>query len=158
VIIESASPGLKSVVEKQARLRHDQAIAQRLETTDFDIFLKDWYRQPLFMSLSRHPAFAEVCKKRQKENPLQLAAALRLLSSGIQPSLWPELKNIKIPLLLLTGESDVKYSGLLTEMQKQCPDAQFKVIENAGHNTHLENPLVFLEYMSNFLSQTGEKE
>jgi 2-succinyl-6-hydroxy-2,4-cyclohexadiene-1-carboxylate synthase len=157
LIIESASPGLKTAHERQVRFQQDQAMAEKLEQSHIGNFLEDWYRQPLFFTLRKHPSFNELLRQRKKENPLQLAAALRVMSSGIQPSLWPDLKNIKVPLLLLAGAADIKYTKLLTSMQKQCSGAQLKIIGKAGHNTHLENPLVFWEYMSNFLNQTGEK-
>ena len=156
LIIESASPGLKTAREKKVRIFHDQSIASKLENTDFNEFLENWYRQPLFLSLYEHPAYANMLKQRKKENPKQLAAALRLLNSGVQPSLWKELKNIKIPLLLLSGEADLKYSALLSEMQQRCPNADLHIVGQTGHNIHFENPLVFLEYMSNFLDQIGE--
>jgi 2-succinyl-6-hydroxy-2,4-cyclohexadiene-1-carboxylate synthase len=157
LIVESASPGLKTAAERQLRLQHDQAMADILEKSNIGKFLEDWYRQPLFFTLREHHSFNSLLSRRKKEDPVQLAAALRVMSSGIQPSLWPGLKNIKVPLLLLAGEADIKYTKLLTSMQKRCSGALLKIIEKAGHNTHLENPLVFLEYMSNFLNQTGEK-
>jgi len=157
LIIESASPGLKTASERQERFHHDQTLADTLEQSGIGSFLKDWYQQPLFLSLSKHPSFNNLLKQREKESSFQLAAALRLMSIGRQPSLWPGLKKIKVPLLLLAGEADAKYSTLLTSIKKRCPGSQLKIIKNAGHNTHLENPLVFLEYMSNFLNQTGEK-
>src|SRR5688572_2561414 len=53
LFLESASPGLESEEERAVRRASDQEKAKRLETEDFEAFLRDWYRQPLFASLAR---------------------------------------------------------------------------------------------------------
>jgi 2-succinyl-6-hydroxy-2,4-cyclohexadiene-1-carboxylate synthase len=156
LILESASPGLKTAGERRARLQHDRALAAKMEKSDFNNFLQDWYHQPLFLSLTEHDGFDRLLKMRGKQNPVQLAAALRLMSSGRQPSLWKQLDEIDIPLLLMTGEADLKYSRLLSQMKKLCRHGVLHIVPQTGHNIHFENPLVFLEYMSNFLNQIGE--
>ena len=43
VLLESASPGLMTSAEQQARVHQDQLIANRLESSDFRKFLLEWY-------------------------------------------------------------------------------------------------------------------
>jgi 2-succinyl-6-hydroxy-2,4-cyclohexadiene-1-carboxylate synthase len=157
LIIESASPGLKTLHERKERIRQDESLAREMENTDFAGFLEKWYQQPLFTSLRDHSGFQELLKRRETENPLQLAAALRLMSTGKQPSQWDKLKTIRLPLYFLAGESDPKYSTLMSEMKRLCPGSVLQIIKDAGHNSHFEKPLVFLQYISNFLDQIQEK-
>jgi 2-succinyl-6-hydroxy-2,4-cyclohexadiene-1-carboxylate synthase len=53
LFLESASPGLENAGERAARRAADESKAGRLESGDFEAFLQDWYRQPLFAYLTR---------------------------------------------------------------------------------------------------------
>ena len=53
LILESASPGLESASERAARRAADESKAERLQSGDFEAFLRDWYAQPLFASLAQ---------------------------------------------------------------------------------------------------------
>src|SRR5215218_551890 len=54
LFLESASPGLESAGERAARRAADESKAGRLESGNFELFLEDWYHQPLFTSRARH--------------------------------------------------------------------------------------------------------
>jgi len=150
VVLESASPGLKTEQEQQERLRHDRALADRLEA-DFPTFLTHWYSQPLFRSLQTHPAFDQVVNQRSQNNPCNLAKSLRYLSTGLQPSLWGRLAQHTNPLLLLVGEHDRKFLGINQDMVSSCPAARLEVIPECGHAVHLECPKAFVASIRNFL-------
>jgi len=158
VVLESASPGLKTAEARQARVLKDEAIAQQLETTALPDFMAQWYRNPLFASLKKHPeAFATMLQRRHNNNPAELAAALRGLSTGRQPSLWTALPEIRTPLLLLVGELDRKFVALNREMVAHCSQNQksqavFHVVADYGHNIHLETPGLYLQRVISFLS------
>ena len=139
VILESASPGLKSELARSLRIQADQKLAQQLETTNFKSFLSNWYNQPIFNSLRNHSDFKPLIDYRLNNNPLELAKSLRQMGIGKQSSLWEKLKHNKIPLLLLVGEYDRKFRLINTEMAHICPVAQLKIISHTGHNIHLEN-------------------
>src|SRR5215208_2724009 len=74
LFLESASPGLESGKERKARRDADEESAKRLEYGDFEEFLRDWYRQPLFAPLAkdggllRHTIAARGCN-----DPVELA-------------------------------------------------------------------------------------
>ena len=59
LFLESASPGIENPAERRARREADEERARRLESGDFETFLADWYRQPLFASLARHERLVE---------------------------------------------------------------------------------------------------
>jgi 2-succinyl-6-hydroxy-2,4-cyclohexadiene-1-carboxylate synthase len=68
------------------------------------------------------------------------------------PPLFDKLISIKTRTLLITGELDTKFTEINSEMVKLLPKAEHKIIENAGHNTHLEEPKRFIEAVKNFLN------
>lgn len=154
-VLESASPGLKTEAERLARKQHDARLADRLES-NFPAFLADWYEQPLFRSLKQHPNFEQVIQQRLKNRPSELARSLRHLGTGEQPSLWNRLKVHQNPLLLLVGERDRKFASINQEMANDCKVAQLKIIPNAGHNIHVEDPQIFARFVHEFLQNFGE--
>lgn len=152
VVLESASPGLKTNWDQLERIQRDWDLAKKLEESDFATFLGDWYNQPLFKSLKEHPNFDLVIANRLHNNSLELAKSLRNLSSGCQPCLWEKLKENKNPLLLLAGEYDTKFIAINSEMAKLCKFTKLEIISNCGHNIHFENPKRFFEIIKSFLT------
>ncbi len=150
VVLESASPGLLTVAEQSARQQQDGLLADRLEA-DFPTFLKHWYAQPLFQSLQHQPDFAVMYQRRLQNHPTELAKSLRQMGLGVQPSLWEALAQHQHPLLLLVGEGDRKFVALNQTMTHQCRSACVKVIAQAGHNIHFEQPLAWLAAIRQFL-------
>ncbi|MEB3343082.1 2-succinyl-6-hydroxy-2,4-cyclohexadiene-1-carboxylate synthase [Okeania sp.] len=145
IILESASPGLKTKKERSLRYQADFKLANKLENSNFEEFLWNWYSQPLFASLRQDNNFENVIKKRLENNQLELAKSLRSLGIGNQPSLWNKLSNHQIPTLLIVGEYDDKFQVINTEMAKLCRVAQVKIIPESGHNIHWENPREWVE-------------
>ncbi len=89
MVLESASPGLKSSAQREARIKHDRQLAKELVQGDFAEFVTRWYQNPLFDSLAKHPDFSQLRATRLKNNPLELAKSLQYLGTGNQPSLCP---------------------------------------------------------------------
>lgn len=153
-VIESANPGLKRETERQQRIINDTALAEQLERTDLKDWLGRWYTQPLFASLRDNPARLEkVVKTRINNDKAGLAMSLKMMTSGRQPDLWPKLGKIDIPLLLIAGELDSKYSELAKQTADLCPNAQAVIIKQAGHNVHLEQPELYLTELKRFLTR-----
>ena len=76
---------------------------------------------------------------------------------GQMENLWNNLSRIKIPTLLLTGALDTKYISIQQEMVKLFPNSSHKIIEDAGHNLHLEKPEVFVNLVRDFLEIINDK-
>ncbi|NJR40042.1 MAG: 2-succinyl-6-hydroxy-2,4-cyclohexadiene-1-carboxylate synthase [Leptolyngbyaceae cyanobacterium CSU_1_4] len=156
VVLESASPGLKTKKERKQRVQQDERLARELET-DFANFLTNWYGQPLFASMkhlkdnSQSPTLAQILERRQQNQPYELAKSLRNLGTGSQPSLWTELAQHPVPLRLVVGELDQKFVQINQEMQAICPSAQLQIVAGCGHNIHVENVQGFVESLREFL-------
>jgi len=153
VVLESASPGLRTETERTARRAHDVALAKRLFTDNFERFLNDWYSQPLFEPLRQSARFGELIGRRSINNPHGLALILRQMGTGAQPSLWDELQKFDIPLLLLTGELDAKFTRIAREMAALCPHSRTEVIAGVGHTLHFEAPDRYIAAVWDFLTE-----
>jgi 2-succinyl-6-hydroxy-2,4-cyclohexadiene-1-carboxylate synthase len=149
VILESASPGLALERDRVMRQQHEQKLADRLEQ-NFPQFLQDWYDQPLFATLKQHPQFPQIFTQRSQQNPRLLAKSLRQIGLGMQPNLWPDLANLQMPLRLIAGERDRKFIAIQQEIQRFCPKAMMRTVENTGHNVNWENPAAIVREISGF--------
>jgi 2-succinyl-6-hydroxy-2,4-cyclohexadiene-1-carboxylate synthase len=153
VILESASPGLKTEKERVIRSERDRTLANQTEF-DFPQFLRHWYDQPLFADLKQHPNFQQIWQRRSQSNPTGLAKSLRYLSTGEQPALWGRLHHLSQPVLLLVGERDRKFLEINREMAQLYSRAHLKILPNCGHAPHLEYPDVFSNSIATFLMQS----
>lgn len=151
VILEGASPGLKTEMERAQRRAVDEKLAQKLETIPFKAFLLEWYHQPLFQSLRQQHNWEKLIEHRLEQNPKELSKSLRNMGTGNQPSLWEKLPENSVPILLLVGEYDHKFRQINTEIFQRCPLAQLKIIPHTGHNIHWENPQIYVKELIQFL-------
>lgn len=151
IILESASPGLKTQDDRNIRIQNDFHLAKEIETENFLAFLNKWYAQPLFLSIKNHRNFAKILERRLQNNPLELSKSLRNLSIGIQPSLWKKLHKNSVPLLLVAGQLDEKFININIEISSLCKFTQLEIVKDSGHNTHLENVGLFVQIIRKFL-------
>lgn len=158
LILESASPGLKTAAERSLRRLSDLKLADKLENSNFQEFLCNWYKQPLFQSLRQHDNLEKIRARRLQNNPLELAKSLRNLGTGNQPSLWDKLSSYQIPTLLMVGEYDHKFQAINIDMAALSPVVTLKIIAESGHNIHWENPGGWIESLINFLSSRKREE
>jgi 2-succinyl-6-hydroxy-2,4-cyclohexadiene-1-carboxylate synthase len=157
VILESATPGLSIQEEKLERIKRDEQIARKLSRSidkgNFRKFLDNWYSQEIFGNIKNHPQFEQMIENRLQNNPLELAKSLRLMGTGVQPSLWEKLAENKVPLFLLVGENDLKFIDINTKMAQVNELCELNIIKNVSHNIHLENTSVFVENIRYFFNR-----
>lgn len=153
LVLESTSPGLRTEPERAERRKVDEQRAQRIEE-GLASFLEDWYRQPLFASLSRHGLVEEMVRTRGANDAQELARALRGLSPGGQPSLWNRLPELDVPTLVLTGALDEKYCAITERTAEHIPAARHVIVPGAGHNVHAERPQAYLAQLGRFFDET----
>lgn len=152
LILESASPGLQSIAEREARKASDEALADEIEREGIEAFVNRWEALPLFESQRQlDRAVREKLREgRLKNNPVGLANSLRGMGTGVQPALWERLPELKLPTLLLAGELDTKFAAIAGQMHATIPDSHLKVIPDAGHTIHLEKPSVLAQAVLQF--------
>ena len=154
LVLESGSPGLATETERQTRRVSDEQLAWRLEQTGIEAFVDYWENIPLFASQKRLPEEVRqtVRQQRLQNTPIGLAHSLRGMGTGGQPSLWPQLSHLQLPILLVAGELDSKFVAIARQMAGQLPQAHLCLIPSAGHTIHLEQPALLADHMCRFWS------
>lgn len=158
IILESASPGIEAASERDERVRGDHALAELIEREGVEAFVDRWERVPLFASQSSLPPAVQLAQReaRLRSTAAGLAGSLRGLGAGAQPALYDRLGGLRMPVLLIAGALDEKYSRLAARMASAVPSARVVVVAGAGHNVHLERPEEFNRLVADFIS--GQEE
>ncbi len=154
LVLVSATAGIDDPGERAGRRRTDDALAARVEADGVESFLRFWLDQPLFATL---PAGAAGLETRLGGTAGGLASSLRLAGTGTQLPLWDRLAGIAVPVLVVAGQLDAKYTALGARMARTIgPRARLEVLPGAGHACHLEQPGAFLDVVTSFLDAPRE--
>ena len=152
LILESASPGLKTEQQRNERRQNDGALADRILSGGIVSFVDGWEKIPLFKTQEALPETvkAAVREERLNQNPIGLANSLMGMGTGAQDSYWEAIGDLKVPVLLVTGSLDFKFMGIAEEMVSHMPRAEHREIV-AGHALHVEKPAEFATIVREYL-------
>jgi 2-succinyl-6-hydroxy-2,4-cyclohexadiene-1-carboxylate synthase len=160
LVLEGASPGIGEEAGRQLRREEDEALARRLAGeapqpfAGIEEFVEWWLDRPLFETQRSLPSEVREAARilRLANRPEGLAAALRALGTGAQPSYWDRLSAVVAPTLLLTGELDVKFEAIASRMADRVPSVRRRSVPGSGHAVHLEAPELWLREVRGFLA------
>lgn len=139
LVLIGASPGLADDAERERRRLADERLAERIESLSIEEFARQWAQTPILADIPPDVA-AAAHQDRLQSTPHGLAAALRGLGTGALPSLWERLPELRMPVQLIAGERDAKFTALCREMAALIPQATVTIVPGAGHAVHLERP------------------
>jgi 2-succinyl-6-hydroxy-2,4-cyclohexadiene-1-carboxylate synthase len=139
LVLISASPGLADAGERTARREADERLAAELEQLGIEQLAQRWARTPVLDGLAADVA-ARAHADRLRNTPAGLARSLRGLGTGALPPLWERLGELDLPITLITGARDTKFTAIAAEVAALLPDARQIVVPGAGHAVHLEAP------------------
>jgi 2-succinyl-6-hydroxy-2,4-cyclohexadiene-1-carboxylate synthase len=150
LVLLGATAGIDDAAARAARVEIDERLAGGLERKGLEQFIDGWLAQALFSRLPRDAAGVEERKTGTVEG---LASALRLLGAGAQEPVWERLGELGMPVLLLAGEHDSKFSALAFRMATAIGDnAGITFVPGAGHAAHLERPRSVATIVNRFLA------
>ena len=154
LVLESASAGLATAAARARRRAADTTLATAIERDGIAAFVRRWEALPLFRSLGRQPAEVRDALRRARLacDPAGLAASLRGMGLGSQPWLGDRLEEVAVPMLLLTGSDDAKFTRTATRLLPRFAQATHEIVAGAGHVPHLEQPARFLRAVRDFLT------
>ncbi len=155
LLLESASPGLKSSEEQADRQAKDRGLAEMISEKGLETFVSFWENIPLFetqrnLSLNRKQQVRSERLQHQKEGLIQ---SLISMGTGKQASMWAYLKDISIRVVLVAGTEDQKFVRINKEMQQLLPNSKVVKVQGAGHAIHLEDPEFFAKIVNDFVLQ-----
>jgi 2-succinyl-6-hydroxy-2,4-cyclohexadiene-1-carboxylate synthase len=138
-VLIGASPGIEDPAERAARVVADERLADEIEGLSIAEFARRWASTPV---LAGQPAEvrAFVESDRLRNEPVGLARALRGLGTGALPSVWSRLSELSMPVMLIAGERDGKFTAIASSMAALVRDAKVVVVPGVGHAVHLEDP------------------
>jgi 2-succinyl-6-hydroxy-2,4-cyclohexadiene-1-carboxylate synthase len=149
VMLESTSPGLATEIDRQTRIIQDWQIIDRLETDIFADFVRDWYRQPIFIGIDKHPNFDNLIQRRIETNqPDNLIKSLEYAGLGMQPYLGDRLKIHTQPISLIVGALDLKFVKIDREIYRDCLTAILKIVPNCSHNIYFQQPQDWIDCLT----------
>jgi 2-succinyl-6-hydroxy-2,4-cyclohexadiene-1-carboxylate synthase len=155
LVLESTTPGLKTLKEREIRQKHDVRLAAKIHTEGVESFIDFWENIPLFHSQMNLPRQRREALKKQRlaNNPIGLANSLLGMGTGAQPSWWQAVEGFQSETLIVVGELDEKFITIGKEMNEKIPNAEICLIKGAGHAIHVEKPEKFGTIVSEFLLQ-----
>lgn len=161
LILESTSFGIKDENESVERIDNDIRIAEKLNEMPLNEFLDFWFELPLFQSLKKlsEGKLNQIKNERiNSNNKIGLQNSLIGFSTGKMKNYFLFANNIKMKVLLITGDLDLKFTEIARTVLPVLQNGNLEIIHDAGHNTHLEKPEEFLKLINKFLQNILENK
>ncbi len=136
LILVSATAGIESSNERATRRAADEELAQSAIDVGTEAFLLRWLAQPMFADVNTD---APGVSARASINPQRLAHDLRVLGTGSMPNLWDRLGELHMPVTIVTGARDAKFSAIGVRMHECIADSRHISVQ-CGHAILLERP------------------
>lgn len=140
LILVSGTAGIEFADERTIRKASDEALALRISELGIPSFIDEWLSNPMFKGLSRELANIP---SRCTNTPQGLGDSLRYAGTGTQEPLWDQLRNLTMPVLLVSGDEDQKFTAIATRMNSLIPNCEHHIMRNVGHTCHLEDVTTF---------------
>lgn len=148
--IIGASPGLDESGKRRIRRLWDRDLARFIQGTPAAVFARYWQQLPLFRDTEAAVSLARLTEAQRQG----LGAALEILGTGQQPSFWPVLDRVNIPVQLIAGGRDAKYTRMARAMHAILPGSTLVCVAEAGHRVHVDAPAaVFASIREHMLEQ-----
>lgn len=157
LILVGATPGIQSDDDRAGRRTADSALADRLDPPgstapgiELEAFLKEWLSGPLFSHLNAEQSNVAA---RLTNTTKGLARSLRSTGTGTQIPSHERLTELKMPVLLVAGGEDLRFSTIAASMAKAIgANARTAFIDGVGHASPFEAPDAFCAVVEEFLS------
>lgn len=155
LILISGNPGIEDETARAKRREADAKLADSIEQKGVPAFLDFWQQTPLICSQQNIPSDLKniMQANRLKHKATALANSLRQFGQGSVPNLWPEVSKLHIPVCLITGTLDTKYTQIAKRLVPILHSAHstHAVIEGGSHAPHLESVEASASVIQDFL-------
>ncbi|GMQ93200.1 MAG: 2-succinyl-6-hydroxy-2,4-cyclohexadiene-1-carboxylate synthase [Acidimicrobiia bacterium] len=154
LVLISSTPGIRQPIDRATRTEQDRALANRIRDIGVEAFIESWTSTGITMLDHLDDTYVSWDREVRMENTAEgLAAALRGYGQGAQPSVWDDLPDLTVPVLLVVGSRDERYTAINREMEQLIPTARLIVVDDAGHNPLADKPEITLDSISDFLDR-----
>jgi 2-succinyl-6-hydroxy-2,4-cyclohexadiene-1-carboxylate synthase len=155
LILESSAPGIEDEEQRELRVSSDTALANAIAEKGMEWFVNYWSGIDLFQSQKELSELKMLQQnhRRLKNSTIALTNSLKSFGAGVMEPLWNYLHTIDVPVLLMSGELDTKFTAINSRMSVMLPLCKHIVVKNTGHNIHLENPSEFVNLLKDFITE-----
>lgn len=150
-IIESSHCGIQDEPKRSKRKIVDEERAQQIEKK-ISGFIDGWMNAPLFKHTPDNfkEMYEEIMRNQRYEN---MSASLRGFGAGVMPNVCKQIQNCKLPLHLIAGEFDQKYSDIAIKTEHSVNSACATIVEKAGHRVHTDQPVAVVSIIKRMIEQ-----
>lgn len=146
-VIESAHCGIESEYERSKRIETDEKRALQIEK-NFSGFIDGWMNLPLFQQTSDRfkNKYEEIMREQKPEN---MSASLRGFGAGVMPNVCGQIIKKNMYFTFITGEHDLKYVEVMSDIATRCKYSNLHIIKEAGHRVHTDQPMELIKILKN---------
>ncbi len=148
-VLISPHPGLTDERERAERIAMDHHWSVRFLYEPWLEVMNAWNAQPVLAGETISEGEQRLVELWRRE----IADAFHGWSLGLQPDLRGHLGDVRCPVLWVTGERDVKFTGLAKQVVPLLPEAEHVVVAGAGHRVHLDQPEAVVGRVREFLGR-----
>jgi 2-succinyl-6-hydroxy-2,4-cyclohexadiene-1-carboxylate synthase len=160
LVLISGTAGIDDRSERLERQRADAAMASELdpledraEVLPVETFLGRWMSAPMFAGVGPE---ADGLDERRRNTGPGLASSLRRAGTGTQLPLWDKVDRLTMPVLVVTGGLDEKFTALGRRMADAIgANASHVVVPGTGHAPHLQRPDTVAELVRGFVGSAA---
>lgn len=147
-VIVSAHPGLTSEPERVVRRKSDAEWSALALKGEWSNFLRKWDEQAV---LGGGVQMADRMELKQRR--VSIARSFVDWSLGAQQDLAPSFKEMKCPVLWVTGERDAKFTTLAQQAVAHFPQGEHQMISDCGHRVPWEEADKFAKCCGEFFAE-----
>lgn len=140
-VIVSAHTGIPVTnrKEREARIKSDLEWSEM--ATDKSIpwskFLSKWNQQSVLQNHSTHPTNTSDRMLLEAARD-EIARSFTSWSLGLQDDLLEKMSSLTVPILWVVGEDDKKFLRIAVKATEILPNAELRIVKNAGHRVPWE--------------------
>lgn len=152
LILESTTNGITDENKRKERRQTGESRARQIED-DYEKFLSDWEKAPLFQS----PQSVDQQLKKNyhkihlEQEPNTMAASLRGFGTGFMTPETHHFHRFNKPTLLIAGSGDKKYVRIHKKNLSPLFSNVHLCFIKAGHRVHLDNPSELIQKIKNHI-------
>jgi 2-succinyl-6-hydroxy-2,4-cyclohexadiene-1-carboxylate synthase len=142
VVAIGARTGIADDDERGARRAADNDLAAAIEERGVEWFANEWIGKAIYDTQRTlgDDHMARVLELRLGVDPSGVAHSLRELGAGAQPVITGRLAESAVPVALIVGEADDRFTAIANQIADVVPTARVIVVPGAGHAAHVEAP------------------
>ena len=152
LVLISGTAGIEDDNERVERRHDDELLGEYILEAGMNRFINEWLSQPMFAGLA--PEFAYI-EERKQNLPEDMADSLRYAGTGTQEPLWSQLRHLSMPVFIIAGRNDAKFTALAERMHSLIPTSTLEIFDNVGHTVQLEDVRAFTNRLREWLRQSN---